>query len=502
MNDVVKAGLDQDFQVALMCHRKGHLEEAAPLYQAVLESDPTRSDVAHLYGLAQIGLGNLAHGIEALFLSLQIKPGVVEVEHDLGSALVSGGQVARAIELFQKVIAADPNHVNAHINLGLALAGTDRLEEAEIALVAALALAPDNALVWYKLGRARADLGNWDGAAEAYQRCVSVDPDHADARYNLGNIQLGMELFDPGWRNYESRWIRPQPGPKRPFDAPMWDGESLAGRTILVWGEQGVGEEILFASMIPDLIARAGHVLLESDPRLSPLFARSFKGVETVGRTYPADPRTEGTDIDLQSASGSLAPWLRTGLSDFDPKPYLTADPGKVAALRARYETLGEGAKIGIAWFSSGGNKRYSAAKSSPLMAWRPVLDRAGAHFVNLQYGDCAEDLAAVERDFGVSIFADPEIDQMASLDDFAAQIEALDLVITTSNTTAHVAGALGKEVWVLLPAKTDWRWSRRRTGSLWYPRLSLRRQDRGENWDGLLEQAGAALDDWQKRRA
>ena len=134
-------------------------------------------------------------------------------------------------------------------------------------------------------------------------------------------------------------------------------------------------------------------------------------------------------------------------------------------------------------------------------MAWRPVLRRAGARFVNLQYGDVAADRAAVEDAFGVAIHVDPEIDQMASLDDFAAQIDALDLVITTSNTTAHVAGALGKEVWVLLPAKTDWRWSRRRDGSLWYPGLTMHRQDSGEDWVTLLERAGAALDDWQQRR-
>ena len=501
MSDLADPTVDQDFELALLCHRKGQLKVAAPLYQAVLKRDPTRADAAHLYGLVHIGLGNLAHGIEALFLSLRIKPGAIEVEHDLGSALISAGQVERAIEQFHLVIAADSAHINAHINLGLALAATDRAIEAEGALVAALALAPDHAYAWYKLGRVRAALGDWDGALGAYEKCLHYDPEHHDARYNLGNLQLGNELFDPGWMNYEARWVRPQPGPKRPFDVPVWRGESLSGRTILVWGEQGVGEEILFASMIPDLIARAGHVLFESDPRLSPLFARSFAGVETIGRTYPADPRTAGADIDVQSAVGSLAPVLRARLADFDAQPYLAADPAKVAVIRARYAALGEGAKIGLSWFSSGGNKIYSAAKSSPLMAWRPVLRRAGARFVNLQYGDVAADRAAVEDAFGVAIHVDPEIDQMASLDDFAAQIDALDLVITTSNTTAHVAGALGKEVWVLLPAKTDWRWSRRRDGSLWYPGLTMHRQDSGEDWVTLLERAGAALDDWQQRR-
>ena len=264
MSDLADPTVDQDFELALLCHRKGQLKVAAPLYQAVLKRDPTRADAAHLYGLAHIGLGNLAHGIEALFLSLRIKPGAIEVEHDLGSALISAGQVERAIEQFHLVIAADSAHINAHINLGLALAATDRAIEAEGALVAALALAPDHAYAWYKLGRVRAALGDWDGALGAYEKCLHYDPEHHDARYNLGNLQLGSELFDPGWMNYEARWVRPQPGPKRPFDVPVWRGESLSGRTILVWGEQGVGEEILFASMIPDLIARAGHVLLKA----------------------------------------------------------------------------------------------------------------------------------------------------------------------------------------------------------------------------------------------
>jgi tetratricopeptide (TPR) repeat protein len=501
MIETAKLDPDQDMRVALMCHRKGHLKEAAELYQAILHRDPGRAEVAHLYGLTQVGLGNLARGLESLFLSIRLQPGVVEVEHDLGTALVAAGQADRAIEQFKSVIAADPGHVNAHINLGLALAASDRFEESEAAFVAALEIAPDNAYAWYKLGRTRTPTGDWAGAIEAYEQCLRIDPEHHDARYNLGNIQLGKEQFDVGWVNFEARWVRPQPGPKRPFDVPMWRGESLSGRTILVWGEQGVGEEILFASMIPDLIASAGHVLLECDPRLAPLFARSFAGIETVGRTYPADPRTAGGDIDLQSASGSLAPFMRTRLSDFDAKPYLKADPEKVARIRTRYAAIGRGSKIGISWFSSGNNKAFSAAKSSPLMAWRPVLDRANADFVNLQYGDCSDALAEVEGAFGVPILIDPEIDQMASLDDFAAQIDALDLVVTTSNTTAHVAGALGKDVLVMLPAKTDWRWSRKRDGSLWYPHLTMIRQEPDEGWDAVLERAGVALDNWMERR-
>lgn len=501
MTELAVGSADDLMREALQFHRLGRLDHAVSLYRKVLESNPMRADVAHLYGLAEVGRGEMALGIQAMILSLNLKPGVAQVEHDLAAALNDVGQIDRAIEHFKQAIAIKPDFVEAHVNLAGAFSRRDEPKAAVAELHRARELAPNDTMVLFRLGRARSAARDWDGAAEAFEACLAIDPEHADARYYLADLQLTAGQFNVGWDNYEARWFRPKWATEpRPFSWPKWNGECLEGRTILVWGEQGVGEEILFASMIPDVMNWAGHVLVECDPRLRPLFERSFPGVETVGRTYPASPRTAGSDIDLQSASGSLGRWLRVRTSDFRTRAYLRADAEISRTARARYDALGPGPKIGIAWRSLSPLKNFSSYKSSPIEAWQPVLARPDPVFVNLQYGECNEALDYVAREWGVRVHVDAEIDQMTSLDDFAAQIDALDLIITTSNTTAHVAGALGKEVWVVLPVKAGWRWSRKRCDSLWYPEARLFRQKPGEDWARVLTSVGAALDEWQSQ--
>jgi len=499
MTEVTERGVDELMRAALQCHRLGRLDKATSLYLKVLENDPTRADVAHLYGLAEVGRGDMARGIQAMVLSLNLKPGVAQTEHDLAAALFHVGQIERAIEHFRQAIAIKPDFVEARINLAGALSRQDEPAAAVAELEVARAAEPNNTLVLFRLARTRSALRDWEGATEAFEACLALEPEHADARYYLADLQMNAGRFDLGWDNYEARWFRPQLATEpRPFGFPKWNGESLRERTILAWGEQGVGEEILFASMIPDLMKRAGHVLVECDPRLQPLFERSFPGVETVGRSYPASPRTADTDIDIQTATGSLGRWLRLRASDFMCQAYLKADAGKSRSAVGRYQALGTGPKIGIAWRSFTPLKSFSSYKSSPIEAWQPVVRRDDAVFFNLQYSDCDEALAFTEREWGIQVHVDPEVDQMSSLDDFAAQIDALDLVITTSNTTAHVAGALGKEVWVILPVKAGWRWSRDRTDSVWYPKARLFRQQPGDDWTEILRSVGRALDEWQ----
>ncbi len=503
MSDVAEPKVNDLLHAALRCHRLEQLDKAASLYREVLKIEPTRADVAHLYGLAEVGRGEMAVGIQSMILSLTIKPGVAQVEHDLAAALAEVGQVERAIDHFREAIKIKPDFIEARINLAGAYVRQEHPNAAVTELEQAREQATNNPLIHFRLGRARSALRDWHGAASAFEACLNIDPEHADARYYLADLQLTVGQFEVGWDNYEARWHRPKLATEpRPFQFPKWAGESLAGRTILAWGEQGVGEEILFASMIPDLMNQAGHVLLESDPRLRPLFERSFPGIETVGRTYPAASRTAQSDIDLQSATGSLGRWLRRTPSQFTCQAYLLADAEKSAAARARYTLSSDGPTIGIAWRSLSPLKNFSSYKSSPIEAWRPVLTRPEPLFVNLQYGDCDEALAFVEREWGTRIYVDAEIDQMTSLDDFAAQIDALDLIITTSNTTAHVAGALGKPVWVVLPVKAGWRWSRDREDSIWYPNARLFRQAPGEDWAAVLDRVGGALSVWLDQRA
>jgi hypothetical protein len=234
--------------------------------------------------------------------------------------------------------------------------------------------------------------------------------------------------------------------------APAWNGQPLEGKTLHVWGEQGVGDQVLYAGVIDEARARAGRCVLECEPRLVPLFERSFAGVEVVPQTTPAQQRISAPDIGAQIAVGSLSRFFRTDLASFPRhRGYLRADPTRVALLRERYRRLGSGRVVGLSWRST--RKDLGLWKSAPLAGWAPILAVPGVAFINLQYGDCTAELVDVEQHIGTAIHCDGEVDPLKDLDAFAAQISALDLVITTSNTTAHFAGALGVPVWTLLPA-------------------------------------------------
>ena len=268
----------------------------------------------------------------------------------------------------------------------------------------------------------------------------------------------------------------------------------IYGKTVLVWGEQGIGDEIMLAGLLPHLAARAGRLVVEIEHRLLPLFARSFPDIDCYARDPggPPHPRLLGDDIDGQVPMGSLIQHLGRAPDDLKvAAPYLKPDAGKLAACRARYDALGAGFRIGISWHSI---SRYFAQRNAPLALWGPILRQPGLQIVDLQYGDRRAERAAVAAELGVDIHHDENIDQLSSLDDFATQVAAMDLVISISNTTVHMAGALGVECWTILPLMADWRWFLDRDDTPWYPTMRLFRQRRRDDWGGVIATVAEAL--------
>ena len=239
--------------------------------------------------------------------------------------------------------------------------------------------------------------------------------------------------FAAGFEAFQWRWKEAGPVNRpRPFTQSAWDGASLSQKTILVWGEQGVGDEIMFASLLPEIIAAAGHCIVECESRLAPLFARSFPDAAIVARTDRPHPRLRNATIDLQCAAGDACRWLRADRASFAaPTPYLRAALDHTAAWRGRYDKLGDGPKIGIAWHSR--TPHWGAIKSTALDQWGAILTCPDVVWINLQYGDRAGELDAVRRALGVTIHHDPTINQFADLDAFAAQTAAVDMVVDLS---------------------------------------------------------------------
>ena len=248
----------------------------------------------------------------------------------------------------------------------------------------------------------------------------------------------------------------------------------------MAWEEQGIGESLLFAGLIPELIQQGAEVCLECDPRLVPLFARSFPKIT-------CSPAADVGEQDYHVPLADLGRWLRPDAGSFAPaQAYLVADPDQIAAFRSRYLDNGSNLLVGLAWISK--SPHYAEWKSMTLNDLDSVLKIPGVTFVDLQYGDTVE-----ERN-GIDIIHDDSVDQMADLDAFAAQVAAMDAVVTISNTTAHMAGGLGVKTLLMLDSVPIWYWQLDRPDSLWYSSLKLYRQTRPSDWADVIDRVAKKI--------
>jgi hypothetical protein len=319
---------------------------------------------------------------------------------------------------------------------------------------------------------------DWLSSASALAgRAAALQPDDPKYKHNLGLHELKRGNLPTGWELYQSRFGAV--GWKDERTLPAYEGQSLANLRLVVWPEQGLGEQILFASLLPELIERAGKVYIESKPRLAKILARSFPQAVVIAQEKEDRPLVPPADAQRQSPLASMARFLRPDFASFRRHTgYLRPDPTSVATLRARYEKLAAGRRIvGLSWRSA--NASYGRDKSIHLTDWCELLQTPGVMFVSLQYGDHRAELADVRQALGLNIYEDREIDPSGDLDPVFAQIAALDLVVSTSNTAVHAAGALNVPCWVALPRGTGtfWYWFLNRDDSPWYPSLRLFRQ-------------------------
>ena len=301
--------------------------------------------------------------------------------------------------------------------------------------------------------------------------------------------------FEQGWPRYDFRETAEDVKIDR-YTQPRWNGEPLAGKTIVVHAEQGIGDEVVFCSCIPELLPQAGHVIIVCDSRLEKLFRRSFPQATVYGWQRKKDwapyPITE--HADFQVPMGSLPRFLRNTRHDFPNRErFLTADPNLVAKWRDRFKSLGPGLKVGISWRPAA-NRWNGDKRSTPLDLWAPLFAVRNTHFVNLQYGDAIDDAAEVSEHFGLVLHDWEQGDPLVDIDSFAAKIAALDLVISVGNATVHLAGSVGTPAWTLLPMIPSWRWMVRGDKSPWYSSVRLFRQPRRNHWPPVFDRLGRML--------
>jgi len=474
----------------------GDFDEAEHHYRRALDIRPDYADARANLGDLLVRSGRLDEAVAELGAALDQQPDHFEARLSLADAYARSGAVDMALRVAKAVLDSNSKSARAHNCYGIicrqagdAAASLIHLDRA-IALDSALADAHANrAITLLTLDRAEA-------SEQAASTAASLSGNAPLHRMNLGMIRLLRGDLRRGFQDYRARFDSGTPWlGRRRFSLPEWDGDCIDGRRLLVWGEQGVGEEVMFAGLIPRLLSRVAGCAIECDPRLVSLFARSFPSSDVVGRTDPVASALLRQDIDCTLAFGDIPAALDLDKADFvDPAAYLVSDMEKVQSLNTRLNQLGSAPKVGIAWRSRGANALFSLEKSTALTDWAEILRVPDIQFVSLQYGDTADEIADVEARNDFFINTDTGVDQAVDLDGFAALISALDLVITTSNTTAHLAGALGKEVWVILPQVPDWRWQLGRGDTLWYPHARLFRQPGTGDWLSVMAEVAGAL--------
>lgn len=401
-----------------------------------------------------------------------------EYYSNLGDLLRRAGDVDAALAAHHIALAGLRDEPAILHNYAAALQADGQFQQAQETFRRALVIDPGFIMSYIGLAKACEQQGLLDEAISVLKQGLRFDPQSPKLLLKLSFLQLATGALQEGWRNYEKRLTTGAKRVKRNSPPAYWAGEELSGKTILIWGEQGLGDEILYGSMIPEMIARAGRCIVECTPRMVPIFARSFPRATVSPFYVQGVSTTPAAGVDFQAAIGSIGQFLRPDFESFPcDQGYLKADEARTAELRARYQAINPGnLVVGLSWRSK--NVEISALKSSDPSLWGEILGVPGVTFVNLQYGDCVEELAAVKDRLGIDVFHDRHVDPLVSMDDFFAQVAAMDLVISTSNTTVHVAGSLNTPAWLLLSSTpvSMWYWLLNRADSPWYPSLRILR--------------------------
>jgi tetratricopeptide (TPR) repeat protein len=470
---------------------QGRYAEAASAYASALRLAPDDLAARVNLGSALEQAGDPDAAAAAWREALRQEPDCAEAACNLASLLARAGRADEALSFADLAVRARPEWFEARMRRGDVLLEHRQPRQAAEEYRKAQEIAPESARALVGRGWALETAGDVDAGLACYEAALARDPHDVQAHVSRAGALLALERFAEAWDEYD--WRLRAPGnaafhDRLPF--PAWQGEPLEGRTVLFYGEQGLGDQIMYASCLPQIMAAAAACHIECEPRLVALFRRSFP----AAAVHPADePWWVATpSIALKIAAASAPRYLRRGADDFpDHRGYLRADPEKVDRWRARLRALGPGPKVGISW--RGGVQRTGRAwRSLALEELLAPLDAPQLAFVSLQYGPCEAEIDALARSRGTRIHHWREA--IDDYDETAALVCALDLVISVPTAVVHLAGALGRPVWVLAPVRPEARYGIRGRGMRWYPSAVVYRQAAFGEWPAVLAEVAADL--------
>lgn len=434
---------------------------ARPVYEELLRRAPNNPSYLNKYGDYLYDMGEWDEAEQFVLRSFEINPNVVDTVNNLGRIRQQKGDLEGSIKFYLDAIDIKPEYADAHNNLGNVFLYTDQI----------------------------------DKAIESFDRAISLKPHKKDYYFNRSIALMTSGEIRPHLEDHWTRFEKDKPISTRTWPWPKWNGESLQGKRVFLYGEQGIGDEIIHARCAAQVVKTAEFSILECSERLMGLYQRSFPGINLRAYSNPADKDLLNLEFDVQASTLDMNCWAYETADDITPHPYLKPDPAETKTLRERYQSNGDNRPlIGISW-SSGGT-RQAHFKSTPLELWKPILAHTDVKFVNLQYGDWSQELKTLEEEDGLEVISDPEIDPLGDLDLYAAQVAAMDHVITISNATAHLAGALGVPVWNMVPTGPGrlWYWFMEGANCPWYGSMRLFRHAYQDGWGGVLTEVEEML--------
>jgi tetratricopeptide (TPR) repeat protein len=498
----------------------GQLDEAIPRLQAAVQTRPDSAPAHYNLGVALAEKNKLNEAAQSLQEALRLRPNYAAAYYSLGNVLQSQGKRGEAMGQYRRALECKPDYFEAYNNLGLALFEERKREEAVVILEHAARLRPNSAEAQNNLGMGLVELGRFAEAEACYRQALRLNPQFVDAHNNLGSAfkeqgrleealasyQVALWLnfesasthwnrslallragqFAEGWAEYEWRWKRKKTALRR-FPQPAWDGSPLAGRTLLIYMEQGLGDMIQFIRFAALAREGGGRVVVECPPVLQALFSGCAGIDELVVEGSPLPP------FDVHIPLMSLPYRLGTkGESIPAQVPYLTADPERLEFWGRQLGGL-EGHKIGITW-QGNPHHQWDHHRSFPLAGLAPVASVPGVRLISLQKGPGTEQLGGQAAGFPVMVLEDEVDPPGRAFADTAAIMRHLDLVITTDTAMAHLAGGLAVPVWLALSKVSDWRWLLEREDSPWYPTMRLFRQTELGNWKPVFARMAEEL--------
>ena len=450
-----------------------------------IKTEPNSETAHYLLGNSQMEEGQLEAALESCRTSLKIKPEWAGVINLMGIIQKKRGCLDAALENFEKAVCIDPDLDSAFNNMGATQYELGNLDAAIESHKRAAEINPEYAIYQYNLASMQQHSGDFEAALENYEKALEKDPLSKKVNFHQSLTYLANEDFKNGWAKYEWRWTAKDNMNFLPSIKEIW--QPGIKKRVLLWAEQGLGDEIMYASIISELHALCSKLIVQIDERLIPLFQRSFPD-DIDFRSK--DKRVSETEYDEHVPIGSLPKYFRQNIKSFKyaSRGWLTACKFKTNSLRDKLIEDGSEVLIGISWHST--VPRIGAeAKVVSLVELAKKLHGPKIKLVNLQYGDVSEEFIYLKEKTNIEVVQLHEIDNKNDVDGLAALIMACDRIVSISNLTIHLAGALGKQSDVMLAFSSDWRWGKGQDSTYWYDSVRLHRQTKINGWTEVIEQ-------------